>query len=272
MSKFGQLVEFLTFMLRSTNQHGIHSPYLFDFYNQVISDERKFYAFEKLESIRRSYDNNDNPLEIIDLGAGSSYNNAKTKSISQIAQQQVSGNYQLRVIFRIIEWSQNRANKESLNIVELGSSLGLSTFYLASVSSKNQVNSFEGNPHFVKFIEFQKEQLGYSNVNMIEGNFDETYKDYTNSTGKIDIAFIDGNHREQATKDYFEWSLDSIHSNSILVFDDIHWSKGMKNAWNYIKNHPRVKASIDMYFMGIVFFKDDFQEKRHLNIRPVKLR
>lgn len=271
MNKLKQILDFVSFVFNSTNQHGIHSPYLFDFYNQVISDDRKFYDFEKLEAIRRSYLNNHNELDIVELGAGSSYGNNNSKKISSIAKQQLSGAYQLRTLYRLVDWQQNRLTKKALNIIELGASLGLSSFYLASPSKKNKVISFEGNPHFIQFIEFQKKELSYKNLELVEGNFDDTFRAFAQSKKKIDLAFIDGNHRKEATIKYFEWSLDIIHNDSILVFDDIHWSDGMKKAWDTIKNHPRVTASIDLYFMGIVFFRDDFQENRHLRIRPSSL-
>ncbi len=272
MNKLQQLFEFVAFMIQSTNQHGIHSPYLFEFYNQVISDDRRFYVFETLESIRHAYLHNDHDIEIVELGAGSSYSNARVKKISDVAKQQLSGAYQLRTIFRTVDWLQHRIEKPSLQIVELGASLGLSSFYLASVSNKNKVTSFEGNPHFVEFIEFQKKQWKLSNLDIIEGNFDTTFRAFAQeSKSPIDLAFIDGNHREKATYQYFEWCLPMVHNDSILIFDDIHWSSGMYKAWKNIQKHPAVTASMDLYFMGIVFFRKDFQEERHLKIRPASL-
>jgi len=271
LGKLGQLIDFTAFMIQSTNQHGIHSPTLFDFYNQVIDDERNFYVFQQLETIRHSYFRNHNKLEIVELGAGSSYNQKKEKSISEIAKQQLSGAYQLRVIFRAIEWLQNQLKKPELRIVELGASIGLSTFYLSRISERNKVISFEGNPHFIDFIEYQLTQLHFNNITLIEGNFDNTFKEFTSKEKGIDFIFIDGNHREQATYNYFEWSLSCVHNKSLIVLDDIHWSPGMQKAWKRIIDHPRVKASIDLYFMGIVFLDEDFQEKRHLKIRPKKL-
>ena len=272
MNKIAQIADFAWFMLKSTNQHGIHSPYLFDFYNQVITDERDFYAFAQLNIVRASYLSNLNEIEIVELGAGSSYNNKRTKTISEIAKQQLSSDYQLRVIYRIVDWMmKERSSTKGLQLVELGSSLGLSTFYLALASANNQVTSFEGNSHFIQFIEYQKQQLGIENVQMIEGNFDKTFIGFCQERNHIDIAFIDGNHREDATIRYFEESLACIDEGSVLIFDDIHWSTGMKRAWEQIKGNPRVTATIDMYFMGIVFFRRDFQEKRHLRIRPKKV-
>lgn len=264
MKKLNQIKDFLNFIVKSTNNHGIHSPYLFNLYNHVIKDDRWFYDFDFLESIRNSYLNNDNKLEIVELGAGSSFGNHKNKSIKTIVKQQLSKSYQLRVLYRLVDWLGSK------KIIELGASLGLSSFYLAHANKNAEVISFEGNPYFVDFIEFQKKELGVNNLKLITGNFDETFKAYTRQKNSIDFGFIDGNHREEATVNYFNWSLPCLTENAVLVFDDIHWSEGMRSAWKTIIENPAVTASIDLYFMGIVFFNKDFKEKRHLTIRPKK--
>lgn len=266
MNKIKQLVEFLNFNIKATNQHGIHSPFLFDFYNHVISDDRRFYDFGDLERIRHSYLNNHNNIEIVELGAGSSYNNSSSKKISEVAKQQLSSAYQLRTLYRLIDYIGAK------NSVELGSSLGLSSFYMASAKKEGYVTTFEGNPHFVKFIEHQKQLLGIENLEVIEGNFDKTYSDFLGLKPKIDFAFIDGNHREEPTINYFKQTIPCLHENSVMVFDDIHWSDGMYQAWKEIIAHPKVTASMDMFIMGIVFFRTDFKEERHLKIRPKSFR
>lgn len=254
--------DIMRFLLKSTNQHGIHSPSLFQLYEHVIRDDRRFYAFEKLEAYRNELLRNSEDIEIIEMGAGSTYGSESKKQIKQVASQQLSSAYQLRVLFRLINWVGAQ------NIVELGSSLGLSSFYLAATSTKNQVTSFEGNPNFIKFVKKENERMGFDNLCFIEGNFDETYLKFIKTSPKIDFVFIDGNHREEATVDYFLESLKVINQDGIIVFDDIHWSKGMQNAWERIKAHERVQASIDLYMMGIVFLSPEYKQKRHLHIRP----
>ena len=60
--------------------------------------------------------------------------------------------------------------------------------------------------------------------------------------------------------------LPKTHNDSIFIFDDINWSKGMQEAWNKIKAHPQVSVSIDTFFWGMVFFRKE-QVKEHFKIR-----
>ena len=54
--------------------------------------------------------------------------------------------------------------------------------------------------------------------------------------------------------------------NSILIFDDIHWSEEMELAWKEIQNHPLVTVTIDLFFIGIVFFRKENIVKQHFQI------
>ncbi|HNR16193.1 MAG TPA: SAM-dependent methyltransferase, partial [Chitinophagaceae bacterium] len=83
----------------------------------------------------------------------------------------------------------------------------------------------------------------------------------------IDFAFIDGNHRQEPTERYFNQLLPKMHHESILVFDDIHWSSEMEQVWKTIKDHPSVRCTVDLFFIGVVFFRDEFREKQHFSIR-----
>jgi predicted O-methyltransferase YrrM len=83
----------------------------------------------------------------------------------------------------------------------------------------------------------------------------------------VDLAFIDGNHRKLPTLNYFHELLPVLSSASAIVFDDIHWSAEMESAWENIKNHPQVMLTIDVFFMGIIFFRPEFRVKQHFVIR-----
>ena len=83
----------------------------------------------------------------------------------------------------------------------------------------------------------------------------------------IDMAYIDGNHRLEPTLNYFEQLLGKKNNSSIFIFDDIHWSKEMEEAWERIKTHPSVRCTIDIFFLGFVFFREEFKAKQDFMIR-----
>jgi predicted O-methyltransferase YrrM len=152
-------------------------------------------------------------------------------------------------------------------IIELGTSLGITTAYLASANSAARVTTFEGSTAVAQIAGQNHQLLGLTNIDLIEGNFDTQLPKWLEQHKSIDFAFIDGNHAFKPTVAYFEALLEVVHENSILVFDDIHWSAEMEQAWAHISAHPRVTLSIDLFFIGVVFFRKEFAQKQQVSIR-----
>ena len=109
--------------------------------------------------------------------------------------------------------------------------------------------------------------MGLTNISLIEGNFDEQLPKWLVYHKKVDFAFIDGNHLYKPTVAYFEALLEVVEDHSILVFDDIHWSEEMEQAWSEISGHKAVTLSIDLFFIGIVFFRKEFAQKQQVSVR-----
>jgi len=147
------------------------------------------------------------------------------------------------------------ADLKPLNIIELGTCLGITTVYLQNASPKAKVYSLEGSPETaaVALETFQK--AGLTNIAEITGNFDDTLPGVIKELDQLDFVFVDGNHQRDATLKYFEWCLPKVHEDTMLIFDDIYWSEGMKEAWSVIKAHPRVTVTVDLFWIGLVFFK-----------------
>jgi len=152
------------------------------------------------------------------------------------------------------------------NILELGTSLGLSTLYLANGNPDANIITIEGCPNISKFAGENFHRLGTDQINQVTGNFDDKLAEVLKPIERLDFAFIDGNHQQEPTINYFEQCLLKSNSNSIFIFDDIHWSEGMEKAWENIISHPDVSLSVDIFHMGIVFLKKELT-KQHFVIR-----
>lgn len=153
------------------------------------------------------------------------------------------------------------------HILELGTSLGIGTAYLATASKNAQITTIEGSKEIAQKAKSNFNSMDLQNVHQVIGNFDDILPDVLKNITAIDLVFIDGNHRKEATLDYFEKIMPFVHEDSILIFDDIHWSKGMHEAWLAISNDKRVVLSIDVFQFGLVFFLPSIKEKQHFVLR-----
>lgn len=253
------LLEYIKYLFRCFRLHGIHSPFVFDFNEEVVKDVYKYYCFDEIESIRAKLELTEKKIDVLDLGAGSRVSNHTQRKISNIAKTALKPTKQAQLLFKLAKYFQPDT------ILEIGTSLGISTSYLSKSCPDAKVISLEGSPQILKVAKINFEKLDIANITTELGNFDDTLIHSVKKLKKLDLVYFDGNHKERPTLNYFEACLPYSNESSIFIFDDIYWSKGMKRAWNKIKSHPEVTVSIDLFHFGIVFFKKD-QEKQHFTI------
>jgi predicted O-methyltransferase YrrM len=262
-SKPQLLKKYLHYLITASNGkgHGIHSPFVFDFVKNVLNDKQHFGAYSRVENLRSQLLNNKTIIEVEDFGAGSAIVKTNHRSVAEIAHHTAKPKKYGQLLFRIASYYHPNT------IIELGTSLGLSTSYLASSGVEKKIFTLEGSSSIADIAEHNFELLGLTNIQLTRGNFNETLDACLQKTGTIDFAFVDGNHRKEPTLCYFHQLLYKANESCVFIFDDIHWSSDMQDAWKEIKQHPAVMLTIDLFFIGLVFFKKDFKVKQDFVIR-----
>jgi len=251
--------DFLRYYFKAQTAHGLHSPFVFDFYNQVLKSPLK--PIEKIESLRNQLLKDSRLLEISDLGAPSKFHNNETRKVGSIAKTSAKTVRHAFLLKKIIEKYNYRI------VLDLGTSLGLTTAYLASADSNPSVYTFEGNNDVSDVAIYNFRKCNLNNITLIKGNIDQTLNDFLRKENPIiDFVFFDANHKFQPTIDYFNDCLPYVHNYSCFVFDDIYWSSEMKKAWTYLINHPKCITTIDIFYLGIVFF-DNSRTKQHFILK-----
>ena len=248
------LAQYANYLSRSVNRHGVHSPFLYEIIEKVFKGDKKGLA--TLENLRKELLSDSSNVSDLDLGAGSSYKSNK-RTVAEVARQSASSPSQCMILFRLIQ------HLKIERVLELGSSVGISAAYMAHGGAS--VISIEGNPDLSELAKNTFKENA-ERLDFRCGPFDDLLPAILDNEGPFDLVYIDGNHREDATLRYFEMCLHSIGNQSILIFDDIHWSAGMNSAWNTIIRHPQVTLSVDIYWCGLVFF-DKGLSKEHFTIR-----
>lgn len=262
-SPFRIAQKFLHYYITAANGkgHGIHSPFVFDFVQRVLNDRQHYPAYKEVENLRGLLLRDNTVLEVEDMGAGSASGSNKQRSVSSIARSAVKRKKWAQLLFRIVR------HYSPLNIVELGSSLGISTSYMSLANMHARIITCEGSKSIAAYARRNFEALRLQQVQLVEGNFDGTLQSVLSQLPQVDLAFIDGNHRREPTIRYFNQIIDKTHPASIIILDDIHWSEEMESAWSAIQQHPSVRLTIDLFFFGLVFFNEDIKVKQHFTIR-----
>ncbi len=292
---FHRFISFFNFLIKSQNEHGLHSPFIYDLVTRCFYDKTKYPEYEVLEEYRKELLEDKRTIEVTDFGAGSRVFKSKEREVGAIARNVGIPHKRAKFLFRLAKYL------DCQNILELGTSLGIGTAALA-LNKSAQATSIEGCPQTAEVAQGQLKKFGFENVNLEIGEFElvlgdivesgewrvESEKRKVKSEEKVesgewrverkqqttnnkpqtayDLIYFDGHHTKEATLKYFELLLPTAHNDSVFIFDDIHWSRGMEEAWEIIKKHPEVRVSIDTFHLGLIFFRKE-QVKQDFIIR-----
>lgn len=239
----------------------MHSPFVFDFISNVLNNKGNYQAPDEIEQLRKQILSDKRIIEIEDFGAGSRINPSKRRSVAQIAKSALKSKKLAQVLFRLVIHYQPQT------IVELGTSLGITTAYFSKANNQASISTIEGSRDIAAIAQQNFQKLNCTNIESLTGNFDDTLPSLLRRLSSVDLAYIDGNHRYEPTINYFHQFLTKVNTQTILIFDDIHWSREMEKAWEEIKSHPSVQYTIDIFFLGFVFFRNEFKVKQDFTIR-----
>lgn len=261
---FFQIKAYLKFLWHSKNEHAVHSPFVFSLITKCFYDKKPKADYAILDQYRNTLLANKNTIEVTDFGVGSKVFVSNIRPINQIAKTAGISRKRAELLYRITNYFQPE------NILEIGTSLGLATSALAlgsrSLGTKASIVTLEGCPNTMAIAKNQLQSLNTSNVQCVTTEFKD-YLQICNLKSEIyDLIYFDGNHSKIATLDYFELLLPTITNDTVWIFDDIHWSAEMEEAWEIIKKHPKVTVTIDTFQWGLVFFRRE-QPKEHFIIR-----
>lgn len=245
----------------NTGGEGIHSPYLFYVVRMLLYDVNFYYSWERIEQRRYAMLHAPKLLHTKDYGIGK----ACEKMVDRIAKVELEKAKNAQFFFRLIAF-MGHEQQRPLDIVELGTSLGITTSYLALADSRNYVYTYEGCPEMLAIAKQNWQKIGVENIQAIEGNIDDTLYNNARANRNVDFAFLDANHQSSATWAYFQELATCAHAKSIFIVDDIHYSPDMEKAWKKICDCEQVTTTMDCFDYGLVFF-DPHYLKKHYRLR-----
>jgi predicted O-methyltransferase YrrM len=253
------VVQYFKYLVQINFRKDESDIFLSDFKKNVLKKKAKVTNSKEIAELAAIYRSKNFVIPKEDYGAGSKKSSKKNHLYSAQLLKEVSISKKNGTLLHHL------VSHYKLDIcIELGTSLGMSTAYLSN--NTNTVISIEGNKELASISHKMLKNAGIKNIKLINGNFDDVLENIFKENLTFDLLFIDGNHTEEATLAYFEMALKYLSEKSIIVFDDINWSIGMKNAWCTIIKHTEVEVSIDLFRQGIVFFDKSIQKKEHYKL------
>ena len=246
----GALIKYINYILFSSHRrgHGIHSPFVFHLISDVFRNKSISSVVIELEKIRKNLTSDKRIINVHDLGAGSKYRKDSLRKISEITRHSSIPRKYGYLLFSL------SGEFGGQDILELGTSLGISTMYLAKGSPSSTVHTIEGCPRLSEIARDNFEKTGCRNIISHTGHFEEVISDLASRKISPGLSFIDGHHKKEPVIKYFTKLAEMGDDKSVIVLDDIHSTREMGEAWEEIKKHPEVSVTVDIFRMGLVFF------------------
>lgn len=255
---FHIVTSYITFLFKSLNNNWKQSSFASKIISECFQDKTLFEDYKKLENFRQQLLQSNTTVSITDFGAGSRKFKSNRRKVSDLAKHVGVSKKNAKLLYRLSK------HLKPTNILELGTSLGLGTQALSLGNPKATITTIEGCPNISEFTNNNFKLQHLDNINLITGDFKDIIPSLKGDTS--DIIYFDGNHNKNATLQYFEMLLPKVHENSVLIFDDIYWSKGMTDAWKTIQQHPKVTVTIDTFQFGFVFFNKEEKQNHYLKV------
>ena len=246
------MIKYLGYILFSRHRlgHGIHSPFVFYLVSRVFRNKIDPGVVLMIDDIRKKNISGNRTISVLDIGAGSSKMKSSIRKVSHIVKySSVPEKYGILL-------SRLAGEFGGKDIVELGTSAGFSTMYLAAACPDSTVYSIEGCPATAQIARENFDLAGIGNINLLVGSFEEKLQELIGKPVSPGLVFIDGNHKKGPVINYFSQLAELSGKETVIIIDDIHCSDEMEEAWKTIKKHEKVTLTVDIFRMGLVFFRE----------------
>lgn len=244
---------YFQYLLKAKRNPGLDSSFVSSIVKEVLPHQPSEAGLQ-IKDIQKSLSKNDRRVEYTDLGAGSaaSGGGTVTRSMGQMAKVSSRKYREGELLHRLCAFLQPKV------CLELGTHLGLSTLYQFSAVPQSRFVTIEGAKAVALLARQTWTYYGTENKPELHvGNFDTVLPELLSSGLKPDYVLIDGNHRYEPTISYARQLIKAMAGIGVIVFDDIYWSEGMKNAWKEIISWPEVRLSLNLFQFGVIFLEAD---------------
>lgn len=252
-----QTLSYIHYLLHARHRHGfgVHSPFAFRLITNVIENKYPYYIYKEVESQREKLKKSPIEIRVTDFGTHPS----GKRKVRDIVRKAVKSSKHAQLIFRLA------LEQNPTTVVELGTSVGLTSSYLSKSCPKGELHTFEGSESLIMIAKEVLESCRVGRNTFFHiGNIDQTLQEYLSTSKPIDVAFLDANHTEEATLRYFDLLLDHASESALFIIDDIHFSPGMRHAWEKIKQEERVQVTFDLFSMGLVYVNPELQKQDYV--------
>jgi len=235
--------------IQRLSQHGLEGKHIVQAFLETLKPEnnpKEKKLFETLNQFRADLYTDNRKISFDEIGS------TAVMTVSEVAKRAASPEIWTRFFYQLSK--SNRINK----VLEIGTNLGVSgQYFLKALEGKKNAKfvTLEGVKGLCDIAEQRFAALSTDQYfEVVHGLYDQTLISIVNKDIHFDLLFIDGNHSYDATLKYFDLLKNKNADRALVIFDDIHWSVGMRKAWQEIISQKGIVFSVNFFKLGMIVF------------------
>jgi predicted O-methyltransferase YrrM len=249
--------KYIGFRLTTVTRYKLHSPFLYKLATEAIHGKSDKYIDRLYRQLYQKFAFNSSTTEVVEFNIkkNTKLYSSEVKSIRSIFKQSAISSKKAQVLARLLVLFKPE------NIIEFGTSLGVSASIFAQASHDSKIYSIEGCSGLASIAQANFDELGFGNIEIQIGHFNHVVNPVLNKIKKVDFVFYDGSDDYKTAINAFESCLPYIGNDGVFIMNSIYRSRAMNKAWDYIKKHNDSIVCIDLFQMGIILFRKEMSKQ-----------
>lgn len=257
---FRFFADYLTHRLVAKTRHGTHSPFVYKLTDEVIYDFSAKKIDDSVEQQRKKLFDDDSSLILTENNECLGQLKLQQTTVKRLAKKLTNKKEVDRLIYRLV------ANRQPAVSLQIGTGLGVSAAYFSMANSRNPVKIIECEPEFSTVAQRIFSNLGIDNVELRTGNLQQLLHHTLLNSTKLDIVYFNKFKDGETLFNLFGLCLAKADENSMFIIKGIYSDPSTKTMWAKIKELPEVTVTVDLFWIGLVYFKKD-QAEEHFKIK-----
>ena len=162
------LLNYLRFYFKASTKYQVHSPFVYEFIENILEDKRQYYFFKTIEQFRKLIGKDSQPI-----------GNKQRKTVGALASMKGIDKATGQLLFRLVH------HYKPSSALLIGTFPGIAALYQSTPSYKMQISALESDSAIEQPLQRYIKEIGAKNIHLQFGELDVLTKVFVQSNSQL---------------------------------------------------------------------------------------